>query len=1701
MEMSKTRLKKLMAILLALIMVLSLLPAAALADSGGFSAAWEPGNQAPPVDLTVEWVEGTSLTVYLPMGTTSGTMALTAPAGKTLTSLLPTGAYPPSALKDFSSLPIATILTETRQWKLLYKEEGKNKNVNFNYILQDARITGLQVGGSTLGLSSHENVNVAMSNFLGATIAGANIKVYIYSGNDTSTKVLIGEVTQDLPAGNSTVGVTCDMTGKGLDEGSYTLCAEAVFTYNSESLTRTGEQAVSLAVVLSSDTSWYNTSDTDFTLTSAEQLSGLAKIVNGSAAGIARDNFAGKTVRLNANIDLNALLENGAMPWMPIGYNEASAFAGTFDGRYHKIDNFYFGGDSSLSCAGLFGYLTGTVCNLGMESGRIELNARGIRAVGGIAGYNFGTIRNCYNKMNITTADCNQNSAEVSGGGGIAGACGKLLGLPGYIYDCYNSGSITALGCGGGIAGGLNKGIIAHSYNKGTVIVMQENLAQYTDGFAGGIVSQILSRDGIIYNCYNTATVSGKAGANTSGAIAGKKAQGGIVNCYTWSGAMDILAGDMTGGGYALTKSAMTSADFVTTINSGADYFRQDAGEQNGSYPILRWQTDQTDHPTYAITRNAVDSSNSYVTNVANIPSDAAEAGNTVVVKFTLSEGKGIADGDLAVSYNDGQSAVVTKVDKTTFTFTMPDASVTVSAVISDIGAVNTVTVTANGVADGICLVPPAGAQQFTAVAEGINDPAQTFTWTVSGNGSASTAIDENGLLTVGADEVPRILTVRAVSTVDISKSGELKIAVGTLWNGGGTGESPYELSSLDDLRLLGVLVGLGEDQAGQHFRVISDIDFSGAGTWEPIGSPSSPGIPPSLPFNGILDGEHHGFINIDIERETYAALFGCIGDNGVIKDLTIDGSVKNTAVASSFSMTSMASGLAFLNYGSITGCSVSGDISSVYGCATGFVTYNYGTIKDCRFDGTISTGEEDVALGAYGSGIATYNQGKINSDGKLAYTAIIDGCTVKGNISGSQCVGGIVAINRMDINSNGVSAELKRNAFITNCVNNADITDITVISEPTAWGDYCHAGGICGSVETGIITDCVNNGAINIPASAAPTDSEYTTTYAGGITGRYGSNVEISGCTNNADISAPFTTVGGILGIGSSQDTQYHVKLSDLTNNGDVRSIYEGSGPSSTVFVGGIIGNSRIVNTEAIRLGNNGAVSASPENSWVGGLMGSACNGTYSDSYNNGSVSGMYSGGIMGVLLNSLGRKHVGIENCYNIGSVQTSGEDGVAAGIVGVRSPAIYTQYTGDTSFTQTIRNNYNAGALSGIAVGGIVGGKSSNDEDEEGWVTIQRNYYLAGTGDATDEDGFMTKTAEQLKSAEFLALLNENSQEGQEPFKAGAGHYKDGYPLLSWETVPDDPGDNGGDPGDNGGDPGDNGNDPGDNGNDPGDNGGGPGDNGGGPGNNGGGSGGQIVQKPQIEASEGGKTALSEDGTTLIITPDKGYTVKDVVVNGVSKGAVTSLTGLKTGDKVEIVYEKTPAPAPTVAFEDVTQGSWYADAVTAVVIRGLFKGVSETEFAPENRMNRAMFVTVLGRLYEFNGKTIAAGESSPFQDVAAGSYYAGYVGWAAANGLVQGIDKNSFGTESDVTRAQMAVFLYRYAKLIGLNTEAGGALGGFSDASDVPAWAAEAMSWAVSAGLINGIGENMLDPGGSATRAQVAVIFDRFCKMIES
>lgn len=266
------------------------------------------------------------------------------------------------------------------------------------------------------------------------------------------------------------------------------------------------------------------------------------------------------------------------------------------------------------------------------------------------------------------------------------------------------------------------------------------------------------------------------------------------------------------------------------------------------------------------------------------------------------------------------------------------------------------------------------------------------------------------------------------------------------------------------------------------------------------------------------------------------------------------------------------------------------------------------------------------------------------------------------------------------------------------------------------------------------------------------------------------------------------------------------------------------------------------------------------------------------------------------------------------------------------------------------------------------------------------------------------------------------------------------------------------------------------------------------------------------PNVSESEHGSVTvfpnLPTTGTVVTITPkpDEGYTVDKVTVTDASGKAVevspngdgtysfTQPSGAVTITvtfKVLTDVSECPrdASCPMSGYTDLNMGEWYHDGIHYCLDEGLMDGVDAGMFAPNATTSRAMIVTILWRLQG----SPEVDTTETFTDVYPDAWYAKAIAWAVAEGVADGYGEGLFGPNDAITREQLAAMLWRYAA----RPESEGGLSAFVDGAEVSVWAQQAMSWAVSLGLINGVDSDRLDPKGQATRAQTATILMRFAQ----
>lgn len=249
-------------------------------------------------------------------------------------------------------------------------------------------------------------------------------------------------------------------------------------------------------------------------------------------------------------------------------------------------------------------------------------------------------------------------------------------------------------------------------------------------------------------------------------------------------------------------------------------------------------------------------------------------------------------------------------------------------------------------------------------------------------------------------------------------------------------------------------------------------------------------------------------------------------------------------------------------------------------------------------------------------------------------------------------------------------------------------------------------------------------------------------------------------------------------------------------------------------------------------------------------------------------------------------------------------------------------------------------------------------------------------------------------------------------------------------------------------------------------------------------------KVLESEHGKVSVSSERVLSGTSVTVTATPDDGFVIADMLINGMSVGRTSPYT-IKSLDKdieVRVVFaEKSRLP-----FTDVIESDWFYDNVAYVYDNNLFKGITDTLFGPNRNLTRAMLVTVLHRA---EGEPIAS-EPSGFEDVSDSAYYKDAVAWAAENGIVSGYSETEFAPDDLITREQIAAIMYRYASYKGMNVGAGESfdISSYSDFADISDYAVPALSFTAASGIMVGRTETTLDPKATATRAEAAAILQR-------
>jgi hypothetical protein len=278
--------------------------------------------------------------------------------------------------------------------------------------------------------------------------------------------------------------------------------------------------------------------------------------------------------------------------------------------------------------------------------------------------------------------------------------------------------------------------------------------------------------------------------------------------------------------------------------------------------------------------------------------------------------------------------------------------------------------------------------------------------------------------------------------------------------------------------------------------------------------------------------------------------------------------------------------------------------------------------------------------------------------------------------------------------------------------------------------------------------------------------------------------------------------------------------------------------------------------------------------------------------------------------------------------------------------------------------------------------------------------------------------------------------------------------------------------------------------------------------------------LASKEQLKiahrAADGTVTILSSelkqiDGVWYIVFKATEFSPYALVTGGTASydeaaglpytldGAAKTFIGFAAGGKyiapagMTVLFSKNPKD-----FTD-TASHWAAPAIQFVTERELFTGTSENVFSPDAKMTRAMFATVLGRLYERSFGKVISPDAVAFTDCDYTAYYGKYVNWATANGILEGYGDGLYGPGDPITREQMAAILYRFAQYMGIPLTGGSPASPFADDEAIPAYAMPGVNFCRGAGILTGREDGTFAPKDTATRAEVAASIERLVEYV--
>ena len=883
------------------------------------------------------------------------------------------------------------------------------------------------------------------------------------------------------------------------------------------------------------------------------------------------------------------------------------------------------------------------------------------------------------------------------------------------------------------------------------------------------------------------------------------------------------------------------------------------------------------------------------------------------------------------------------------------------------------------------------------------------------------------------------MLPVAALAEDNPPANGEVSLADAAT-------DTPIKISSAENLKKIGTEPGFPMDGS---YVLTEDIDLRGEeNPWESIGKGGKS-------FTGTFDGAGHTISGLYLNFSSIggtdpgAGLFTSVGQDGSVKNLTVEGEINPT-------------GLERSSIGGVVGVNNGGTISSCTGSVVvnGGADFSVGGIAGRNDGGTISSCTGSVVI----NGNANFSVGGIvgsSENGTIENchnTGSIDvTCSSAGSMTG---IGGIVG--------------LTNNGTVENCENTGNVT---------VKGNADGTGGIVGYALGGSeVSNCRNSGSIDGNKSKT-----------GGIVGEnYGAVLK---CYNTGDVRSDGTT-GGIAGRNVSENSGSGSTVENCYNIGDVTGAVSGSGD-----VGGIVGynnNSNAYFSTVKNCYNTGKVTGTGK---LGGAVGRIETGDVSDCYYlwQEGLPGIGSGTATNVVSKAAEEFASGevawlLQNGQtdNIWGQQLTGNnmdkypvltDNKNLSVLRVTFKVNETDETDETAYAYGYANSgapvANWPADPEAPEGQAFAGWYSGDTKCESGATFTKDTTLTAKFKTAYTVTVNGSYAAGTGAGSYLAGASVTVSAGARPGYRFAGWTAEGVTLTNasaetvtfvmpasnvtltalWDyiVIPSDP-----------------------------------------------------TYPPIMDEPENGAVTTSpsrpEEGNTVTITPkpDEGFEVDEILVKDedgkeikVTQNPDGTYTFTQPDGKVTITVTfrcDGGELCPGHHLTDVRKDAWYHAAVDYVVAHGIMEGMSATTFSPNTEVTRAQAVQIL---YNLEGKPDFSDENLgyPYEDVDAQAWYGDAVYWARITGVATGYGDGTFQPGDNITRQEFAQMLYNYAKYKDYDLTAQGDLSQFPDSGSVADWAEAAMSWANGNELINGYDDGTIDAAGTAIRAQAASILMRF------